>query len=312
MTIEEIWTKLEKYGIPGRDPHHLPSSDARFPDGAHYRIEIAGVERASALEAMLDESEKRATPIHRVIATVGGATLITMDELKAYARLAHDAGVEVIITLGGSRGWDTGRQIATREGLVSGMRVRGSDNLAYVVGDVLRCVEAGFRGFLVVDEGLLWLLSEMRERGDLPEDSIFKVSVFAGHGNAAGARVLERLGANTFNPLADMNLAMLASIRQAVRIPMDVYLTIVDAMGGFNRFWEASEIARVSAPCYFKFEPGASEDTIYKPWVSPEFHEFFTREKVRLASIAVELIARCNPEIKMSGRAPTDLAVPVA
>ena len=37
---------------------------------------------------------------------------------------------------------------------------------------------------------------------------------------------------------------------------MDVYLTIVDAMGGFNRFWEAAEIARVSAPCYFKFEPG--------------------------------------------------------
>ena len=169
MTNEETWTTLEKYGIPGRDPHDLPSSTARFPDGAHYRIEIAGIERASALEAMLDESERRATPVHRVIATVGGATLITMDELKAYARLAHDAGVEVIMTLGASRGWDTGRQIATREGIVSGMRVRGSDNLSYVVEDVVRCVEAGFRGFLVVDEGLLWLLSEMREKGRPPQ-----------------------------------------------------------------------------------------------------------------------------------------------
>jgi hypothetical protein len=311
MTIEEVWSKLERYGIPGRDPHDIPSSGARFPDGAHYRIEIAGVERASALEAMLDESEKRGIPVHRVIATVGGATLITMDELKAYARLAHDAGVEVIATLGGSRGWDTGRQIATREGIVSGMRVRGADNLAYVVADLLRCVEAGFRGFLVVDEGLLWLLSQMREKGDLPEDCIFKVSVFAGHANAAGAKVLESLGANTFNPVADLSIPMLAGIRQAVSIPMDVYLSIVDAMGGFNRFWEAAEIARVSAPCYFKFEPGASEDTVYKPWVTPEFHDFFTREKVRMASIAAELIGRCNPEIKMSGRAPADLAVPV-
>lgn len=309
--LKDLRALIEKHGVPGRDPHDLPSSSLRFPDGAHCRIEIAGVERLSALEAMLDESERRSTPIHRVIATVGGSTLITMDELREYARLAHHAGLEVIVTLGASRGWDTGRQIATREGLVSGMRVRGSDNLSYVVGDVMRCLEAGFRGFLVVDEGLLWLLAEMRAKGDLPRDCIFKVSVFAGHANAAGAKVLESLGANTFNPLADLTLPMLAGIRGAVKIPMDVYLSIVDAMGGFNRFWEAAEIARVCAPCYFKFEPGAAEDAVYKPWVTPEFHQFFTREKVRLASIALELIGRCNPEIRVSGRAPSDLAVPV-
>ncbi len=310
--IKDVWATLEKYGIPGRDLNDLPSSPTRFPDGAHCRIEIAGIERASSLQEMLDESEKRSTPIHRVIGTVGGATLITMDELKEYARIAHKAGVEVIMTLGASRGWDTGRQIVTREGLVSGMRVRGSDNLSYVVGDVLRLVEAGFRGFLVVDEGLLWLLNQMREKGDLPKDCIFKVSVFAGHANAAGAKVLESLGANTFNPIADLTLPMLAGIRRSVRIPMDVYVSIVDAMGGINRFWEAAEIARVCAPCYFKFEPGASEDTLYKPWVSREFHDSFAREKVRLASIACELVQRCNPEIVISGRAPNDLAVPVA
>ncbi len=166
--MKEIWSTLERYGVPGRDLHDLPSSDARFPDGAHCRIEIAGIERAAALEEMLD-------------------------------------------------------------------------------------------------------------------------------------------GADTFNPLADLTLPMLASIRRSVQIPMDVYVSIVDAMGGINRFWEAAEIARVCAPCYFKFEPGASEDTVYKPWVSPEFHNFFSREKVRLASIACELIGRCNPEIVISGKAPSSI-----
>jgi len=44
-------------------------------------------------------------------------------------------------------------------------------------------------GAVVLGEGLLWLLSRMREAGDLPEDVVFKVSVFAGHGNPAGAKV---------------------------------------------------------------------------------------------------------------------------
>jgi len=41
---------MEKHGIPGRDLYALPSSGRTFPDGAHYRMEIAGIERASTLE----------------------------------------------------------------------------------------------------------------------------------------------------------------------------------------------------------------------------------------------------------------------
>jgi NADH:ubiquinone oxidoreductase subunit 4 (subunit M) len=50
-----------------------------------------------------------------------------------------------------------------------------------------------------MDEGVLWVASQLRERGVFPADTYFKVSVYAGHGNPAGAMVLERLGAGSVN-----------------------------------------------------------------------------------------------------------------
>jgi hypothetical protein len=71
--------------------------------------------------------------------------------------------------------------------------------------------------------------------------------------------LLERLGASTFNPVADLGIPQPATIRQSISIPLDVYVYVVDAMSGFNRFYDTPEIARVCAPCSFKIEPGPSE-----------------------------------------------------
>jgi len=237
MTFKEIQKAMEKHGVPGRDLYNLPTSDKRFPDKCHYRIEISGVERPSTLEAVIDEMEKRKVPVHRLISTVMGATLLSDKELEQLAKLAHDAKLEVIITPGPRTLWDLGGQIRTPEGAISGIRFRGSDNLVYVIADIKRAIDIGFRGFLVVDEGLLWLLAQMRKAGDIPKDVVFKVSIFAGHANPAGGKVLETLGANTFNPVADLTLPMLAAIRKAVEIPIDVHVYLFDSFGGFNRLW---------------------------------------------------------------------------
>jgi len=95
---------------------------------------------------------------------------------------------------------------ATPEGAYSGIRVRGADYLSYTIADMLRAMEAGVRGFLVWDEGLLMVLVEMRRQGKIPADTFFKVSVFTGHANPAGAKVVENLGADTWNPLPDLTL----------------------------------------------------------------------------------------------------------
>ena len=305
---------MEKHGIPGRDLYELPTSEKRFPDGCHYRIEISGVERPEVLEAVIDEAEKRDVPVHRLISVVMGATLLDDRELTRFAEMARDAKMEVIMTPGPRRGWGLGRQLITPEGAYSGIRFRGSDNLRIVIADIMRCIELGFRGFLVVDEGLLWLLNEMRKAGDIPKDVVFKVSIYAGHGNPAGAKVLEMLGADTFNPLGDLTLPMLASIRKAVNIPIDVHVMLSESFGGFNRIWETPEITRIAAPCYYKIEPGtalaAGSGAIYRPWVSPDYLAFLAREKVKYAETIISIIEKNYPEAKLSGVGPSDLAIP--
>jgi len=311
--MEGIRKSMEKIGIPGRDLYDLPTSDKTFPDGANYRMEISGIERFSTLEAVVDEAEKRDIPIHRLISVVMGSTLLSTDELSDFAKLASEKRMEVIMTPGPRSSWDTGRQLVTPEGVISGLRVRGSDNLSYLIADIKRCIELGFRGFLVTDEGALWLLSEMRKAGDIPKDVVFKVSIYAGHANAAGGKVLESLGADTFNPLGDLSLPMFASIRKATNMPIDVHIILAESFGGFNRFWEAPELARICSPCYFKIEPGtalAAGGGIYKPWTDENFLAKFAREKVKYAEIIREIIEKNNPRLKLSKHGPKDLAIP--
>ena len=62
--------------------------------------------------------------------------------------------------------------------------------LGYAIADIKRSIELGFRGFLVVDEGLLWALNELRKIGEIPKDVKFKISILADHAKSAGAKVV--------------------------------------------------------------------------------------------------------------------------
>jgi hypothetical protein len=310
--LNKIRNFMEKEGIPGRDAWDLPTSKKTFADGANYRIEIAGVERASTMEAMLDEAQKRNITIHRAIAAVGGSTYCDFEELKAMAQMAADAKIEMIMTVGHRKGWDAGsKEISTPEGAMQGFRLRGSDSISYHIADIMRNIEAGHRGFLVYDEGVLFILNKMRAEGLIPTETIFKFSVFGGYCSAAGAKVVESMGANSMNPISDVSLPILGAIRKAADLPLDVYIIIVDSFGGMFRAYEAPEIARVASPCYFKFEPGTSEGDIYKPWITEDFHANLIREKVKIASIVMEILERHAPELKTSEKGPDDLVLPV-
>lgn len=312
QVLNTIRDFMEKMGIPGRDGYELADSPKSFPDGAHWRIEVAGVERATTMQALIDEAQKRKITIHRVVATVGGSTYCDFEELKAMAQMARDEHIEVVMVVGHRKAWDAGsKEAATPEGVMQGMRLRGSDNISYHIADMMRNIEAGIRGFLVYDEGVLSIVSKMRAEGLIPAETVFKYSVFGGQCSAAGAKIVESLGANSMNPLSDVSLPILSSIRKTVDMPLDVYVIIVDAFGGMYRAYEAPEIARVAAPIYFKIEPGSSEGDIYKPWAFESFHQELIREKVKMAQVIQELMARHAPQLKASGKGAKDLVLPV-
>lgn len=314
MEMRTVSQMIQRTGVPGRDPYDLPTSSKRFSDGSWYRMEISGIERPQVIEAMIDEMQKRNVPIHRAISVVMGATLLDRAELHDFAQMAAAAGLEVILTPGPRSGWDTGRQAVTPEGAYSGLRFRGSDQLTYVIADIMRAIEIGFRGFLVIDEGLLWLLQQMKQNGDIPSDVIFKISIFAGHASAAGGKLLQSLGAGTFNPVGDLSLPQLAGIRQAVDIPLDLHVYLTDSFGGFNRFYDAPEMARLCAPCYFKIEPGPAcvvgAGALYKPWNDVNALASWAREKVKYAQIIHELIQENFPTATMGALGTPDLAIP--
>lgn len=289
MSLAKIESYINnKTVFPLKDRYDLPTSQKVFKGGAHYRMEVPGIECTSNFESMLAEAEKRKMPVHRVIGTVGGSAMLDSQELKHYAQIGAQSKVEVLLNPIPARSWDSGRQYTTPEGYVSGMRLRGHDSLYHWLKEFDRCLEAGIRGFLIPDEGLLYLLGKMRNEGAIPKNVKFKVSVFAGHGNGVGGKLLEELGADSFNPLADLTLPMLASIRSVVDLPLDVYMSIVDSMGGHQRQVEAAEIARICSPVYFKFEPGKSEAELYNAWKEPGYQDFLVKEKVKYAQICKE------------------------
>ncbi len=315
MRLDEVSRYMEEAGIPGRDAYDLPSSDKRFPDGGRYRIEISGVEGPKVLEALIEERRKFDVPVHRLISLVQGGILFDNTELRDFAQMAADERLEVVAVPGPRNGWDIGRQYSSSEGMRAGMHHRGSDELRKVIADMMRMYDAGIRGFMLVDEGLLWLVGRMQQQGNFPSDVALKISVWTSHSSAAGGRLLEELGASSFNPPGDLTLPQLASIRSTVSIPLDFYIYTSISFGGFNRFYDAPEVARVCAPCYFKFEPGPAlsaggGQSLYQPWVRDEEHVHLVRKKVKWAAVVRDLIMENEPEVGISAHGSEDLHIP--
>jgi len=243
--FDETRKSLEKLGLPSGDFYDLPTSGETFPDGAHYRIEVPTINSFDALKALSDRAIELGVTINRVDETYG-IFRHTLGELEDYVALAKERGIALNLAVGPRAPYDTGATVQTPQGVRIGYRLRGMEQVVRAIEDVKRAISVGCRGILVYDEGLLWVLGEMRKAGDLPSDLHFKVSAHCGHANPAAFQVLERLGANTINPVRDLQLPMLAALRRAVKVPLDLHTDNPPASGGFIRSYEAPVIARVA------------------------------------------------------------------
>lgn len=249
--MKETREFLKSIGMPEGDAYDLPTSEKRFHDGGQYRFEVPGIQSPKVMEALLDEMDKYQISLHRVTQTKG-IMMLTDNEIMEMVKLAKDYGTDLILAIGPRATTDTSASVNTPEGVRMGYRLRGQEQIVRAVEDVKRAAAFGCRSFLVYDEGCLWLLNEMRKAGEISADCHFKISAHAGHGNPCSAKLLESIGANSINPVRDIQLQMLAAMRQAIDIPIDIHTENPKSTGGFIRHYEVPEMIRIAAPIYLK------------------------------------------------------------
>jgi hypothetical protein len=242
---------LQKIGLPSGDAYDLPTSEKRFADGAQYRFEVPGIQGPVAMKSLLEEIDNLNLVIHRVTQTKG-IMLLTDKEISEMVALAQQGQVDLVLSIGPRATYDTSASMLTPEGQRMGLRLRGQEQIIRAIEDVKRAADLGCHSFLLYDEGLLWILNEMRKQGEISADVKFKVSAHTGHGNPCSAKLMETLGANSINPVRDLQLPMLSAIRQAINIPIDLHTENPASSGGFIRHYEVPEMIRVTAPLYLK------------------------------------------------------------
>ena len=286
-------------GLPGGDLAEAPDSSRRFEDGGQYRIEIPSTEGPRVLAALLHEASDRKVPVHRV-SQGSGIMLMTDAEISEMLNIGRKAGIEVNLFIGPRATFDIGAQAYSPAGKALGLSLRGADQLAFALEDLRRAVALGLRSVLVSDLGILQIIGKMRIKGDLPADLIVKTSVMMAPCNPASARLLEDLGATTINIPSDLTIPQIAAIRAAIHAPIDFYVEAPDNIGGFLRYYEIPELIRVASPIYLKFGLRNAPDVYPSGTHLENTVVALSRERVRRASIGMEMIARYCPEAVMS------------
>jgi hypothetical protein len=302
---------LESLGYPGGDLYDLPTSRKRFPDGAQYRIELPSVEGPRALEATFEELDRYDLQVHRV-SQGSGIMLLTDEEIGEMGDMSRSRGMELSLFVGPRAPWDISALPFTASGKAIGCRHEGMDQIVYAIEDLKRAVDLGIRGALVADEGLLLLTKEMKQQGILPADFVVKCSVQMMASNPVSIRLMEQLGAGTYNVPTGLTLPKLAAIRQAIDIPIDLYVEVPDNFGGFIRHYEIAEFIRILAPVYIKFGLRNHPD-VYpsgKQWEAT--NNSLCRERVHRAYLGMQMVHRYYPDAVTSPLGAADLGIPKA
>ena len=292
---------LRKIGIEDVTKDYV--SKKRFGDGGQYRFEVPGIQSPGTMKALLEESDKNDLFIHRVTQTKG-IMMLTDEEIAEMVSLAKEYGCELFLAVGPRATYDTSATVNTKEGSRIGYRLRGYDNLVYAIEDVKRACRLGVRGILLYDEGLLWVLNQMREDGEIPKNVHFKLSAHAGHSNPAAAKMLQQNGLDSLNPVRDLQIPMIAAIRHACDMSLDLHTENPKSTGGFIRHYEVPEFIKVASPVYLKTGGSVAAN-----------HNWDTTEKQAIARVKqVKLVKRMIdeycPQAVASPKKSGDLAIP--
>ncbi len=295
IVTAELRGSLERDGVPGGDLWQLPTSPKRFPDGAHYRVEIPSTEGPDCLRAVLQEADELGVTVHRV-SQGSGCLMLSDRELDEMIALAADARVEVSLFARPCAAWSPSAMARTPAGSAIGAMCWGQDQIVHALQDIARAARHGARSVLIADIGLLSAFNSVRHSGVLPRDMQAKVSVALPVANASAAAVVVSLGGNTINVPTDLSLPQLAAIRAAVDVPLDIYIEAPDSLGGFVRTYELPEIVRICSPVYIKFGLRNAPDLYPTGQHLGDLPVRLSRERVRRARLNIDRLSEAAPE----------------
>lgn len=311
VTPVETREFLASTGLPRGDLGEAPSSTRRFPDGAQFRVEIPSTEGPAALEAVLDEAAHRDVVVHRV-SQGSGVMLQTDAELRRMAEAARQARIEVSLAARPHAAWDVSAMARAPAGALVGGAARGQEQVVQQLEDARRAAAHGFRSVLITDIGTLAIFDAMKNAGLLPAEMTAKISVLLAVANPSAARVVTSLGAGTLNLPTDLTVPQIAAIRAATDLPLDIYIESADDFGGFLRYHELPEIIRVASPVYLKFGLRNAPDVYPSGTHLDPVVTALSRERVRRAAIALELLGRTARDLVMSELGAPGLALVTA
>lgn len=237
--------------------------------------------------------------------------MLTDDEIERMIEMAKSERIEISLFTGPRASYDIGGAAKAPMGAAIAYRIRGADDFFHAIEDIKRGIRLGIRSFLISDEGLLWVLNEMKRDGEIPKSIVLKVSISVGQANPASALLLQRIGASTFNISSDLTLPQLAAVRSAIGIPLDFYVTTPIGFGGFVRHFDAPEIVRVAAPVYLKFSIPLGQNVYPAGRHLLELLLKYAEEEVRQAKICFSMIKRAYPQAKISRKGARGIAIPV-
>ena len=297
----------KKLGYPSGDRWSLPTSTSKFPDGAHFRVEVPTVNSADAVKTLVHVVEEESgVKINRIDQTAG-IMRFSDKEQEAYLDVGRNYNIEIFFALGPRSIYDisASKFIHTPWGHASALRTRGMEQVIYAMEDAKRITRMGGRGLLISDEGLLILCKKMRDHGELPPDTKLMASAHLGHNNPVTYKMLEDLGADTIASQRDLDFSIMSGLREAVDIPIHVHIDNPQATGGFMRMYDAPEMIRLCAPVYIK--TGSSVLEKHGQVINDEL----ALQMARQVAVSMETIGRYMPEaVQTKGRAE-DLAIPI-
>lgn len=301
--FQETRSYLEKLGFPTGDAQTSEELKNEFAAGGHYGIELSSINNLKILTEAINHSKKYDFVIDRVD-ECRGIFRLPDAEIKEMIHICAREKIGLYFSIGPRAIYDIGGFVKSDNGKRIGYRLRGMENLIYAVEDVKRVIDFGARGLLIYDEGLLYVLNQMRKNGDLPPEVIFKLSVHMGCSNPLSAKVYCDIGADTVNIIPDLSIEAIGAFRKAIQAPIDVFTDTASEAGGFIRTYDIPQIILSASPVYLKCGPISQQHQNHLPSADE------LNERIKQTKNVIEHIKRYLPEAKQVSKTERTVAIP--